>query len=126
MSNTSVETVSSTKDRVKLGLAVLVIVAGIVAYSVLETQPGPVRAGIFIASLVIAAIIVWFSEIGRRTVGFGRDSYNEVKRVIWPTRKETVQMTGIVFAFVVVMGLFLWLADKFLGWAIFGLLLGWR
>ncbi|NYT64196.1 preprotein translocase subunit SecE [Alcaligenaceae bacterium] len=126
MSNSNIVTVSSTADRIKLGLAVLVIVAGIVGYSMLEGQPGIMRAGVFIASLVIAAIIAWFSEPGRRTISYGRDSYNEIKRVIWPTRKETTQMTGIVFVFVVAMGLLLWIVDKGLGWVIYGLLLGWK
>ncbi|MBB5216359.1 preprotein translocase subunit SecE [Parapusillimonas granuli] len=126
MSNSNVETVTSSTDRIKLGLAVLVIVAGIVAYSMLEGQPTALRVGIFVGSLVLAAIIAWFSEPGRRTLSFGRDSYNEVKRVVWPTRKETTQMTGIVFAFVVVMGILLWVVDKALEWVIYGLLLGWK
>lgn len=126
MSNSNVETVTSTIDRVKLGLAVLVIVAGIVGYSMMEGQPPIARVGVFIGGLVIAGIIAWFSEPGRRTLSFGRDSYNEVKRVVWPTRKETTQMTGIVFAFVVIMGIFLWVVDKALEWVIYGLLLGWK
>jgi preprotein translocase subunit SecE len=126
MSNSNVETVTSSTDRIKLGLAVLVIVAGIVAYSMLEGQPAVVRVGAFVGSLVLAALIAWFSEPGRRTLSFGRDSYNEVKRVVWPTRKETTQMTAIVFAFVVVMGILLWVVDKALEWVIYGLLLGWK
>ncbi|MGB6106040.1 MAG: preprotein translocase subunit SecE [Pusillimonas sp.] len=126
MSNSNVETVSSSTDRIKLGLAVLVIVAGIVGYSMLEGEPAIMRAGVFIGSLVVAAVIAWFSEPGRRTISFGRDSYNEVKRVVWPTRKESLQMTGIVFVFVIVVGLLLWVVDKGLEWVIYGLLLGWK
>jgi preprotein translocase subunit SecE len=126
MSNTNVETVTSTRDRLKLGLAVLVIIAGIVAFSMLEGQPALVRVGAFIGSLVVAALIAWFSEPGRRTLSFGRDSYNEVKRVTWPTRKESTQMTGIVFAFVAAMALLLWVVDKLMEWIIYGLLLGWK
>ena len=126
MSNSNVETVSSNADRLKLGLAVLVIVAGIVAYSMLEGQASVLRVGVFLASLIVAGLIAWFSEPGKRTLSFGRDSYNEVKRVVWPTRKETVRMTGIVFVFVIVVGAFLWLVDKILQWVIFGVLLGWN
>ena len=126
MSKSNVETVTSTADRVKLVLAVVVIAAGIVAYSLLENQPTVARVGVFLASLVIAGVIAWFSEPGRRTISFARDANNEVKRVIWPSRKEATQMTGIVFAFVVAMGILLWLFDKVLGWVIYGLLLGWR
>jgi preprotein translocase subunit SecE len=126
MSNSNVETVTSATDRIKLGLAVLVIVAGIVGYSMLDGEPLLIRVGVFLAGLIVAAVIAWFSEPGRRSISFGRDSYNEVKRVVWPTRKESTQMTGIVFAFVVVMGLLLWIVDKGLEWVIYGLLLGWK
>jgi preprotein translocase subunit SecE len=127
MSNTTIENVTSTADRLKLVLAVLVIIAGIVGFSVLESKiPMVGRIAVFIGSLILAAVIAWFSEPGRRTIAFAHDSYNEVRRVVWPTRKETMQMTGIVFAFVAVMGLFLWLLDKLIAWLLFGVLLGWK
>jgi preprotein translocase subunit SecE len=127
MSNTTIENVTSTTDRLKLALAVIVIIAGIVGFSVLESKiPLVGRIAVFIGSLILAAVIAWFSEPGRRTIAFAQDSYNEVKRVVWPTRKETMQMTGIVFAFVAVMGLFLWVLDKLVAWLLFGVLLGWK
>ena len=127
MSNTTIENVTSTTDRLKLVLAVIVIIAGIVGFSVLESKiPLVGRIAVFIGSLILAAVIAWFSEPGRRTIAFAQDSYNEVKRVVWPTRKETMQMTGIVFAFVAVMGLFLWVLDKLVAWLLFGVLLGWK
>lgn len=126
MSKTKVETVKSTADRVKLSLAVLIIVAGIIAFSAFDTQPNFVRAGVFILSVVLAALVAYTSEPGRRSISFARDSYNEVKRVVWPTRKEAIQMTGIVFVFVIAMGLLLWIVDKILAWVIYGLLLGWN
>ena len=126
MSNNSVETVTSTADRLKMVLAVLVIIAGIVGFSMLSAQPTVARVGVFIGSLIVAAFIAWTSEPGKRTISFAGESYNEVKRVTWPTRKETTQMTGIVFAFVAVMGIFMWVLDKSIEWVIFGLLLGWK
>jgi len=127
MSNTSIENVTSVADKLKLGLAVLVIIAGIVGFSVLESKlPMVARIAIFVGSLAIAAFIAWTSEPGRRTIAFAHDSYNEVRRVSWPTRKETMQMTGIVFAFVAIMGLFLWVLDKVVEWLLFGVLLGWK
>lgn len=126
MSNASIETVTSTADRVKLGLAVLVVIAGIVGFSVLGAQAMPIRIGVFVGGLIIAAILVWFSEPGCRTLSFASDSYSEVKRVVWPTRKETIQMTGIVFAFVAVMGILMWVLDKGIEFVLYGLLLGWR
>ncbi|MFT0851996.1 preprotein translocase subunit SecE [Achromobacter sp. F4_2707] len=126
MSNSKVETVSSKADRLKLALAVLVIVAGIVGYSMLEGQPTVLRLGAFLVSVIVAGFIAWSSEPGKRSMSFGRDAYNEIKRVVWPSRSETIRMTGIVFAFVIVVGAFLWLVDKILQWLIFGVLLGWN
>lgn len=127
MSNTSIVNVTSGTDKLKLGLAVLVIIAGIVGFSVFESKlPTVARVAIFVGSLGLAALIAWMSEPGRRTVAFAHESYNEVKRVVWPSRKETLQMTGIVFAFVAVMGLFLWVLDKLVEWMLFGVLLGWK
>jgi preprotein translocase subunit SecE len=127
MPNTSIETVTSVTDKLKLGLAVLVIIAGIVGFSVLESKlPTVARVAIFVGSLALAALIAWMSEPGRRTIAFAHESYNEVKRVVWPTRKETLQMTGIVFAFVAIMGLFLWVLDKLVQWLLFSVLLGWK
>src|SRR5690606_16851910 len=119
MSNSNVETVSSTADRLKLGLAILVIIAGVVGYSMLEGHAAVLRIGVFLASVIVAGVIAWASEPGKRSLSFGRDAYNEVKRVVWPTRQETIRMTGIVFVFVIVVGAFLWLVDKLLQWAIF-------
>jgi preprotein translocase subunit SecE len=59
-------------------------------------------------------------------IAFGRDAAREVRKVVWPTRKEAIQMTGYVFAFVVVMALFLWLTDKTLEWVLYDLVLGWK
>ena len=127
MSNTSIKTVANPADRVKIILAVLVVAAGIVAYSALETQlAAPVRVSIFILSLLIAAGIVAMSGPGKRFFAFAQSSYYEVRKVVWPTKKETFQMTGIVFAFVAVMGLFLWILDKGLEWLLYSVLLGWR
>ena len=127
MSNTTIENVTSIADRLKLGLSVLVIIAGIVAFSMLESKiPMVGRVAVFLGSLILAAVIAWMSEPGRRTIAFAQDSYNEVRRVVWPTRKATIQMTGIVFAFVTVMGLLLWVLDKLISWLLFGVLLGWK
>src|SRR5690606_7966849 len=126
MSNSNVETVSSNADRLKLALAVLVLVAGIVGYSMLEGQPAVLRVGVLLASGIAAGCIACSSGPGRSALSSGRDSYNDIKRGAWPIRQETLRMTGIVFAFVIVVGAFLWLVDKILQWVIFGVLLGWN
>jgi len=126
MSNQTVETVRNSADRVKVTLAVLVVVAGIVAFSLLEGQSSFARVGAFVVSLLLALGIVWFSETGRRTVGYLRDSATEVRRVVWPSRQEATRMTGVVFVFVAIMAIILWLFDKVLSWLIYGLFLGWN
>ena len=74
-----------------------------------------------------AAVAVFFTaEPGRQLIAYGRDSVREVKKVVWPARKEAMQMTAYVFAFVFVMSLFLWFTDKTLEWVLYDLVLGWR
>jgi len=126
MSNQTVETVGVAANRIKLTLAVLVVAAGIVGFSMLEGQSALARVGVFVASLLVALGIVWFSDTGRRTVGYLRDSYMELRRVVWPSRKEATRMTGVVFVFVAIMAVILWLFDKILAWVIYGLFLGWN
>jgi len=76
---------------------------------------------------LLAAVAVFFtSESGRQLIAFGRDAVREVKKVVWPERKEAMQITAYVFAFVVVMALFLWLTDKTLEWVFYDLILGWK
>ncbi len=125
MSNPGVQTVSSAADRVKVALAIIAFLAGMIGFYVLSNQPMIARIGVIIAGLAVAIAIALSSEPGRRFLGFAQDSYNEVRRVVWPSRKETIQMTATVFAFVAVMALFLWLADKLIEWLLYGQLLGW-
>jgi preprotein translocase subunit SecE len=90
-------------------------------------QQGPlVQWGVLVAGLIAAAATFSVSEQGKQLLAFGKDSWKEVKKVVWPTRKESLQMTAYVFAFVVVMALFLWLTDKTLEWVLYDLILGWR
>lgn len=67
-----------------------------------------------------------FTEPGQRFFTFAREAVGETKKVVWPTRKETVQTTAMVFVFVLVMSAFLWLTDKSLEWVFYDLILGWR
>ena len=79
------------------------------------------------AGLVAAgAAVAWMSAPGREFIVFARESVVEVKKVVWPTRKETVQTTAAVFAFVLVMAVFLWVSDKTLEWVLYDLILGWK
>jgi len=121
-----VETVSTGADKAKLAVAALLVVGGIVAFYALDKQGLWVRVGALLVLLAAAVATFFVSEPGKQLIGFGRDSVKEVKKVVWPTRKEAMQMTGYVFAFVFVMALFLWLTDKTLEWVLYDLVLGWR
>ena len=120
------ETISTGGDKAKLAFAALRAVGALAAFYLLGRQDLWVRLGALLGLMALAMVVFFVSEPGRQLIGFGRDSVREVKKVVWPTRKEAMQMTGYVFAFVVVMALFLWLTDKTLEWVLYDLILGWR
>ena len=126
MSNQPVQTVSTAGDKVKVILSLCAVLAGIVGFYFLVDRPTVVRAGALLAGLVVALGIAATSVMGQTFIGFARESVREVKKVVWPTRKEALQMTAIVFGFVLVMAIFLWGVDKLLGFVFYNLILGWR
>ena len=121
-----VETVSSGADKAKLAAAGVLVVAAVVAFYMLGQQDLWLRIVALLALMIVAVATFFTSEPGRQLIAYGQDSIREVKKVVWPTRKEALQMTGYVFAFVVVMALFLWLTDKTLEWVLYDLVLGWK
>ena len=121
-----VETISTSADKAKLAGAGLLLVGGVVAFYALGAQDLWLRVVALLVLLAAAIALFLTSESGKQLIAFGRESVREVKKVVWPTRKESIQMTGYVFAFVFVMALFLWLTDKTLEWALYDLILGWR
>ncbi len=126
MASTQVETVSTGADKAKLALAAALVVAALVGFYLMAPRGALAQWGVLIAGLVAAVVMFGVSEPGKQLVAFGRDAWREVKKVVWPTRRETVQMTAYVFAFVVVMAIFLWLTDKTLEWVFYDLILGWK
>lgn len=126
MATQNVETVTSKADLVLVTLAVLAAIAGVLGFTFLTEQPTLARVGVLIGGLVVAIVIAWFSQSGKRFLAYARESYEETKRVVWPSRKETVSTTGIVFGFVVIMAIFLFLVDKSLEWILYDTLLSWR
>jgi preprotein translocase subunit SecE len=126
MSTSQVETVSTGADKAKLAAAVLLLLAGFAAFYLLAKQGALVQwAGLLVA--LAAAVAVFFTaDAGRQLMAFGRDAWREVGKVVWPARKEAIQMTAYVFGFVVLMALFLWLTDKTLEWVFYDLILGWK
>ena len=126
MSNTQVETVSTGADKAKLAVSALLVVGGVVAFYLLAKQDLWVRVVALLAALAAAVAMFLTAEPGKQLIAFGREAVREMRKVVWPTRNETVQMTGYVFAFVVVMALFLWATDKTLEWVLYDLVLRWK
>lgn len=126
MASSDVQTVSSGADKAKLALAVALVVGGFVAFYLLTGRGALAQWGALIAALVAGVVVFAVSEPGKQLLAFARDSWKETKKVVWPARKEAMQMTAYVFVFVVVMALFLWLTDKTLEWVFYDLILGWR
>jgi preprotein translocase subunit SecE len=121
-----VETVSTGADKAKLAGAALLLVGAVGAFYALGKQDLWLRV-LALLALIAASVAVFFtSEPGKQLLAFGRDAVREARKVVWPSRKEAMQMTGYVFAFVFVMALFLWLTDKTLEWVLYDLVLGWK
>ena len=113
-------------DKLKLALAALLVVAGIAGYYLLAANSIVLRILAVIAGIVAGIAVAWTSALGQEFLAFARESLVEVRKVVWPTRKETMQTTAAVFAFVVVMAVFLWVSDKTLEWVLYDLILGWK
>ena len=108
---------AGTADKVKLAVAILIVMAGVAGYYVLASQPAWLRWLPVVGSLVLAAIVVAFSRYGSEFRRFVELARIELRKIVWPTRQETLQTTLVVFGFVVVAGLFFWLLDLVLAWA---------
>ena len=126
MASSEVQTVSAAGDKMRLALSGALVIAALAAYYMLSKQGGWAQWGGLLVGLAAALVVFFTSESGRQLIAFGRDAVREVKKVVWPERKEALQITAYVFAFVVVMALFLWLTDKTLEWVFYDLILGWK
>lgn len=126
MATTQIETVNSGADKAKLAAASALAVAGLVAFYMLGQQGAWVQWLALIVGVGAAVAVFFTSESGRQLIAFGRDAWREVKKVVWPARKESMQMTAYVFAFVLLMAIFLWGTDKTLEWVLYDLILGWK
>ena len=113
-------------DKIKFALALLLLVVGVAGFYLLGEQAMIVRVLAVLAGVGVSAALAWQTEPGRQFFGFAKESAAEAKKVVWPTRKETLQTTGLVFAFVVVMAVFLWVTDKSIEWVLYDIILQWR
>jgi len=113
-------------DKIKLVAAAVLVAVGIWGYYWLGESALLLRILAVVAGMLAGAAVAWTSEPGRQFAIFAGEAIEEVKKVVWPTRKETMQTTAAVFAFVVAMAIFLWLSDKTLEWVLYELILGWK
>ena len=113
-------------DKIKFVLALVILAAGVAGFYLLSEQAMILRVLAVLVGLALAIAVAWKTEPGQRFFGFANEAVVEAKKVVWPSRKETMQTTGAVFAFVVVMALFLYFTDKTLEWALYDLVLGWK
>lgn len=126
MATQNIETIGNKLDYVLVGIAVVAVLVGVLGFSLLSEQTLLLRIGVLFGGLAVGLGFAWFSLPGKQFLAFSRESYEETRLVVWPTRKETIQTTGIVFAFVVVMAIFLFLVDKTVEWLLYDLLLRWK
>jgi preprotein translocase subunit SecE len=124
MSQTTFE--QENKTNWMLILAGLIVVLALVAYYALASEGTLVRLAALLGGIAVGVGIAAVSGDGKRFLAYAKESVSEVKKVVWPSRKEATQMTLVVFAFVVIMALFLWTADKLIEWLVFSVFLGWK
>ncbi len=105
-------------DKIKLTLAFLLVVAGVGGFYLLSEHAAVLRVLSVLAGMGAAIAVAWTTPVGQAAVLFTRESVQETRKVVWPTRKETIQTTGVVFALVVVMAIFLWIVDASLMWLV--------
>ena len=113
-------------DRIKIAVAGLLVLAGLAGFYYFSTLPLVARVGMVLVGFAAGIAVGWSAEPGQQFAAFARESIAEVKKMVWPTRKESFQIAGAVFGFVVLMALFLWIVDKGLEYALYDLILGWK
>lgn len=126
MANQSVQTVSPAADKSKVFGALLLALAAVVGFYFVNPYGELVQWSVLLVGLAGAAALYLLSESGKQLIALFRDAWRELKKVVWPTRKEAFQLTLYIFGFVVVMALVLWATDKTLEWVLYDLVLGWR
>ena len=126
MANPSVETVNTSSDKLMLAAGVLLVVAGFVGFYWLGSQEWYVRGAALAVGVIAGVVVGLLSAPGKSFIAFAKDSYKEVRKVVWPTRKEATQTTLVVFGFMLAMAIILWVCDKSIEWVIFSAILGWK
>lgn len=114
MATSRADVPSSSADNLKIAGAVAVVIVALVTFYMFADESLLMRVLALLVAAGVAAALYYQTERGRRTVGFFRDARTEVRKVVWPTRQETMQTTLTVFVIVVIIGIFLWLLDMML------------
>ncbi|MGH8257604.1 MAG: preprotein translocase subunit SecE [Steroidobacteraceae bacterium] len=109
--------VGGSADTAKLIAAILLIVAGIAGFYLLQAHSAWISWAAVLAGVVLAVAVFGTSARGKAVWQFVLDSRQELRKVVWPTRQETTTTTMVVFAFTIIVGLFFWGLDLFLSWA---------
>ena len=108
---------AGTADKAKLYAAIVIVIAGVAGYYYLASQPVWIRWMPVLGSLVLGALVVAFSAYGKALGEFFALSRIELRKIVWPTRNESLMTTAVVFGFVVIFGIFFWVLDLVLAWA---------
>jgi preprotein translocase subunit SecE len=111
-------------DKLKLTVAALIVVAAIAVFYVFGGSSTLLRTGIVIVSVIVGAGVALTSGPGRNAWQFAVGTRAEVRKVVWPSRRETIQSTMVVIGLVILIGLYLWLLDMLSLWAVYDLILG--
>ena len=125
MAQNDIQTVSTGKDKALLALSIVFAIGGAVAYQVFSAQDFFVRLGVVVLGVGLAVACFLMSQTGKQFAAFAKDAVSEAKRVVWPTRKEGMQMPAEVFGFVLIMAIYLLAVDKTLEWLFYDVILGW-
>ena len=110
------EQTNSGMDKVKLALAAILLLVGFYGFYEYADQPLLYRVLGILLFVIIAAGIALSTTKGRALTSFMQSARTEVRKMVWPTRAETLQTTLVILVVVILVGLFLWLLDTFLGW----------
>lgn len=105
-------------DTLKLAVAIALLIAGIAQFYYFEAESLLYRVLGVVGFSVAAIAVVYTTVLGRAIWGFARDARTEVRKVVWPTRQETMQTTLLVIGMVIIVGIMLWLIDMFLRWGV--------
>ena len=119
---TKAEQTTSSFDTLKLMAALAILIAGVAGFYYFEDESQLLRVLGMLAIAAIALFIASTTDVGRRSQAFVKDARVEVRKVVWPTRQETLQTTLAVLIMVVIVAIMLWLIDLALGTGVNSLL----